>query len=117
MQGDQALWQSLAAVRVADLDRVLEASGELVGRLEPAGPERAWIVQARERRAPSIGHAPFPLDRVFLVAGWIVDCDDPERAVDVAALVSAWPGPGRAPLNVPVELRPLMTKRAPGDEM
>jgi hypothetical protein len=41
--------------------------------------------------------------------------DTPERAYAIAARVSAAPGPGGNPLNMPIEVRPVMS--APPPEM
>ena len=39
----------------------------------------------------------------------IVDVDSPERAYDIAAAASAAPGPGGAPLDMPIEVREVMS--------
>jgi hypothetical protein len=57
----------------------------------------------------------FPESKEFLAGFWIVDVETPERAYAIAAQASAAPGPGGAPLNMPIEVRPVMS--APPAEM
>ena len=40
---------------------------------------------------------------------WIIDCDSKERAYELAARVSAAPGKGGVPLNMPIEVREVMS--------
>jgi hypothetical protein len=127
MHGPQALWRALGALPPADarahraflqeLERQLVESGELVERASEAlgGPERAQLVRARGRGGPLVARAPFPEAQPFLAGYWIVDCDSPARAAAIAARLSAAPGPGGAPLDIAVEVRPVMS--APGEEM
>jgi hypothetical protein len=43
-----------------------------------------------------------------------VDTDAPQRAYEIAARASSAPGPDGSPLNIPIEIRQVMS--APGDE-
>ena len=52
---------------------------------------------------------PFPEAKEFLAGYWIVEVDRTERAYDLAARASAAPGPGGAPLNLPIEVRQVMS--------
>ena len=72
------------------------------------GPQQARIVRAGEGGAPVVTEGPFAETKEFLAGFWIVDCDTPERAYEIAAQASAAPGPGGAPLNMPIEVRPVM---------
>ncbi len=49
----------------------------------------------------------FPEGKEFLAGFWIVDVETPERAYAIAARASAAPGPGGAPLYMPIEVRPI----------
>jgi hypothetical protein len=91
----------------------LTASGELVGAEGLAGPGEAKVVRAQKGGAPAVTDGPFPEAKEFLAGFWIVDCESPERAYQIAARASAAPGPGGAPLNMPIEVRQVMS--APGD--
>ncbi|HZE32387.1 MAG TPA: YciI family protein [Actinoallomurus sp.] len=90
-------------------------SGELVDAQGLAMPDQAKIVRADGGRPPVVSDGPFPETKEFLAGWWIVDCDTPERAVELAAIVSAAPGPGGRPLNMPIEVRPVMS--APSGEV
>lgn len=45
----------------------------------------------------------------FLAGYWIVYVKSLERAYEIAAGASAAPGPGGAPLNMPIEVREVMS--------
>lgn len=90
-------------------------SGELVAAEGLAMPDQARIVRANGERPPVVSDGPFPETKEFLAGWWIVDCETPERAVELAALVSAAPGPGGRPLNMPIEVRAVMA--APPGEL
>jgi hypothetical protein len=47
----------------------------------------------------------FPESKEFLLGYWIVDVATPERACAIAARISAAPGPGGTPTNMPIEVR------------
>jgi hypothetical protein len=87
----------------------LKASGELVGAEGLAGPSQARVVRATKNGTPAVTDGPFPESKEFLAGYWIVDCESPERAFEIAARASAAPGPGGAPLNMPIEVREVMS--------
>ncbi|TKR33551.1 hypothetical protein FCE95_04450 [Luteimonas gilva] len=90
------------------MNQDLQEAGERVDVQGLAGPETAVFVHARHDGTPAVTDGPFAESKEFL-AGWlIVDVDSPERAHEIAARWSAGPGPGGKPLNLPVEVRPLM---------
>ena len=86
----------------------LTGSGELVGHQGLGGPETITVVRARTDSAPVVTDGPFPESKEFLAGFWIVDVDGPERAREIAARLSGLPGPGGAPANIPIEVRPVM---------
>ena len=45
----------------------------------------------------------------FLAGYWIVDCESTERAYAIAARASAAPGKRGVPLNMPIEVREVMS--------
>jgi hypothetical protein len=83
-------------------------SGEFVDAQGLAMPDQAKIVRANGDGPPVVSDGPFPETKEFLAGWWIVDCETPERAVELAATVSAAPGPGGRPLNMPIEVRAVM---------
>jgi hypothetical protein len=96
------------------LNHDLHESGELVSAEGLSFPDQARLVRAGKDGTP-VTDGVFPESKEFLAGFWIVDVETPERANAIAARVSAAPGPGRAPLNMPVEVRPVMS--APPAEM
>jgi hypothetical protein len=96
------------------LNQELTESGEFVATQPLAGPEEAQIVRAGKDGAP-ITDGVFPEAKEFLLGYWIVDVESPERAYEIAARLSAGPGPGGVPTNMPIEVRQIMTGR--GEEL
>ena len=86
----------------------LGESGELVSAEGLSGPEQARLVRAGSDGQP-ITDGVFPEAKEFLAGYWIVDVASPERAYEIAAQASAAPGPGGAPLNMPIEVRQVMS--------
>jgi hypothetical protein len=87
----------------------LKDSGELVGAEGLSEPKQARIVRAGKGGAPEVTDGPFPEAKEFLAGYWIVDVDGPKRAYEIAARASAAPGPGGASLNMPIEVRQVMS--------
>ena len=87
----------------------LKEAGELVGAEGLATPGQAKIVRAGRSGAPEVTDGPFPESKEFLAGYWIVDVETPQRAYAIAARASAAPGPGGAPLNMPIEVREVMS--------
>jgi hypothetical protein len=96
------------------LNRDLREAGELVQAEGLSFPDQARVVRAGKDGAP-ITDGVFPESKEFLAGFWIVDVDSPDRAYAIAARISAAPGPGGAPLNMPIDVRPIMS--APPQEM
>jgi hypothetical protein len=84
----------------------LRESGELVSAEGLSFPDQAKIVRASKEGTP-ITDGVFPEGKEFLAGYWIVDVATPERAYVIAARASAAPGSGGAPLNMPIEVRPI----------
>jgi len=89
-------------------NKELTDAGELVGAEGLAAPGEAKLVRAGKDGAP-VTDGPFPEAKEFLAGYWIVDVDRPERAYDLAAKASAAPGRGGVPLNMPIEVRQVMS--------
>jgi hypothetical protein len=94
------------------LNNDLRESGELVSAEGLSFPDQAKLVRAGKDGVP-ITDGVFPESKEFLAGYWIVDVDSPDRAYAIAARASAAPGPGGAPLNMPIEVRPLMSAPPP----
>jgi hypothetical protein len=96
------------------VNKELHERGELVSAEGLSFPDQAKLVRAGKDGRP-ITDGVFPESKEFLAGFWIIDVESPERAYEIAAKVSGAPGPGGAPLNMPIELRPIMS--APPQEM
>jgi len=97
---------------MVDFDKELRATGELVSAEGLAFPDQAKLVRADKDGKP-ITDGVFPESKEFLAGYWIVDVATPERAYEIAAKASAAPGLGGAPLNMPIEVRPVMSGPPP----
>jgi hypothetical protein len=91
------------------LNKELREAGELVGAEGLAAPSQARIVRAGKNGAPEVTDGPFAEAKEFLAGYWIVDVESPQRAYEIAAKASAAPGQGGAPLNMPIEVREVMS--------
>jgi hypothetical protein len=91
-----------------NLNRQLKEAGELVSAEGLAWPDQAKLVRADKDGAP-VTDGVFPESKEFLIGYWIIDVESPERAYQVAARASAAPGPGGVPLNMPIEVRQIMS--------
>ncbi|MFC3966324.1 YciI family protein [Nocardia jiangsuensis] len=87
----------------------LAAAGELVDAQGLAGPDQAVVVHSDGRTAPVVTDGPFPETKEFLAGYLVVDVASPERAVEIAARMSAAPGPGGAPIGEFIEVRAVMS--------
>ncbi len=88
----------------------LTKSGEFVVTEGLAMPHQAVTVRAGKDGAP-VTDGVFPEAKEFLLGYWIVDVETPERAHEIAARISAGPGPGGAPTNMPIEVRQIMSTK------
>ncbi|MBI40507.1 MAG: hypothetical protein CMF59_12980 [Leptospiraceae bacterium] len=91
-----------------EFNRMLEENGELVDIQALVGPEEAKIVHAKTGSSPTITDGPFPEAKEFLAGFWVIDVDSEERALELAEMASAAPGPGGEPLNMPIQVRQVM---------
>jgi len=91
-----------------DFNKALRESGELVSAEGLASPREAKLVRAGKNGAVVID-GPFAETKEFLAGYWIVDVATPEQAYAIAARASAAPGPGGVPINMPIEVRQVMS--------
>jgi len=90
-----------------EFDKSLTDAGELIFAKGLSFPDQARVVRS-DGRATAVTDGPFPESKEFLIGFWVVDCASFERAVEIAGIASAAPGPGGVPLGIPIELRPIM---------
>jgi len=92
------------------INKELTESGEFVATEGLAFPEQAIVVRAGKDGRP-ITDGVFPESKEFLAGYWILDVENPERAYEIAARISAVPGPGGIPTDMPIEIRQIMTSK------
>ena len=90
------------------LNKALSESGELVSAEGLDDPRQAKVVRAGKEGAP-VTDGVFPESKEFLAGYWIVDVESPEQAYGIAARASAAPGLGGKPMNMPIEVRQVMS--------
>jgi hypothetical protein len=88
--------------------RELKESGVLVGAEGLASPAEARVVRAT-KDGPQVTDGPFAEAKEFLAGYWIVDVASADEAYEIASRASAAPGRGGAPLNMPIEVRQVMS--------
>jgi len=96
-------------------NRELVEAGEFVRTEGLGGPEQMKIVRATKDGSPAVTDGPFPESKEVLAGYWIIDVESPQRACEIAARASAAPGPGGVPLNMPIEVHPVMMSSASGE--
>lgn len=90
------------------LNKELVESGELVQHEVLTGPDLAKIVTSDGGTAPVVTDGPFQEFKEWLAGFQIVDVESEARALEIAATVSAVPGPGGVPLQQPIHVRRIM---------
>jgi hypothetical protein len=98
------------------LNRELNERGELVDAQALTGPELATIVTSDGVRAPVLTDGPFPESKELLAGYQMVDVESQGRAIEIAARLSAAPGPGGIAIQQPIEVRQVMGA-PPGAEL
>ncbi|MEO7134502.1 MAG: YciI family protein, partial [Vicinamibacterales bacterium] len=83
----------------------LKSAGQWVSAEGLVSPDEARLVVANDDGSPSVTDGPFAETKEFIAGYWIIDAKDADEAYRFAARVSACPGPGGKPLNMPVEVR------------
>jgi hypothetical protein len=95
------------------LNEELTASGELVQAEILTGPDLAKIVTS-DGTAPVVTDGPFQEFKEWLAGYQIVDVESEERALEIAAKISAVPGPDGVPTQQPIQVRQIMEKGPSG---
>jgi hypothetical protein len=93
------------------INKELTESGEFLGTEGLAGPDQAKVVRGQKDGMP-VTAGIFPESKEFLLGYWIIDVETPERAYTIAGRISAAPGPGGVPTNMPIEVRQVMNRSA-----
>jgi hypothetical protein len=90
------------------LNKELEESGELVQTEILTGPDLAKIVTSDGRGAPVVTDGPFQEFKEWLAGFQVFDVESEERAIEIAARLSAVPGPDGVPTQQPIHVRQVM---------
>ena len=95
------------------LNRELVASGELVQTEILTGPDLAKVVTSDGITAPVVTDGPFQEFKEWVAGFQVFDVDSEERALEIAARLSAVPGPGGRPIEQPIQVRRIMEDGPP----
>ena len=95
------------------LRKELVERGELVQSEVLSPPDFAKIVIS-DGTAPVVTDGPFQEFKEWLAGYQIVDVDSEKRALEIAARISAVPGPDGVPLQQPIQVRQVMDQ-SPSD--
>ena len=95
------------------LNTELLEHGELIDAQGLAGPEQAKFVTSDGISAPVITDGPFPEAKELLAGYRIVDVESAERAIEIAARISAAPGANGAPIRQAIEVRAVLSAPDP----
>jgi hypothetical protein len=96
------------------LAKELLDSGERVASEILVGPDLAKIVTSDGVSAPVVTDGPFQEFKEWLAGYQIVDVESEERAIEIAARLSAVPGPDGVATQQPIQLRQVM-EQGPAD--
>jgi hypothetical protein len=117
MHGQKDSWDEYARWSKEDLQRNVESmqrfnkelhdSGVFVDTKGLAWPQEAKIVRAGNDGEP-VTDGVFPESKEFLAGYWVIDVESPDEAYKIAARLSAAPGPGGKPGNIPIEVRRVL---------
>lgn len=91
------------------LHEELVDSGELVQSEVLVGPDLAKIVTS-DGTAPVVTDGPFQEFKEWLAGFQIVDVESEERVIEIAARLSAVPGPEGVATQQPIQVREVMDK-------
>jgi hypothetical protein len=89
----------------------LKDSGVFVDSEGLGWPNEAKLVRAGRKGEP-ITDGVFPESKEFLAGYWIIDVENAEQAVTIAARLSQAPGAGGKTGNMPVELRQVLSSHS-----
>lgn len=92
-------------------NRELAESGELVETRGLAAPAHARRLQTKGG-VPVVTDGPYAETTEVLAGYWIVECDSFDRATEIAARLSAMPGPPEVVARAYADVRPIMESRS-----
>ena len=90
-----------------NISKEMKDAGVYVDAKGLGAPHQAKVVRAGNDGEP-VTDGVFPESKEFLAGYWIVDVENADEAYRIAARVSAAPGPGGQPGNIPIEVRQVL---------
>jgi hypothetical protein len=96
------------------LHEQLISTGELIESIVLTGPNLAKIVTSDGANAPVVIDGPFQEFKEWVAGFQIVEVESEARAIEIAAKVSAVPGPAGVATQQPIHVRQVMDQ-APSD--
>jgi hypothetical protein len=107
IQMNPEVWESLSEAERTEIAsgqegfmETITATGEMVGTQALADPSQSAVVRGRPG-AVTVTDGPFLESKEYMGGFYVVDCEGPERAHELAAMI---PGTDR----LPVEVRPVI---------
>ena len=88
----------------------LAASGELVDARGLTAPVHTRRIRLREG-APVVTDGPYAETEEVLAGFWLIDCESVDRATEIAARLTACPGPAHVRDRAYVDVRPVAESR------
>ena len=85
-----------------------QESGERIQSEVLSGPDLAKIVTSDGLSAPVVTDGPFQEFKEWLAGFQIIDVESEERAIEIAARLSAVPGPDGVATQQPIQVRRVM---------
>ena len=111
-EGSMEDWQPAEVEAHLDYYRVLlrelQASGELLKSEVLTGPDLAHVVTWDGTNPPVVTDGPFAEFKEWVAGYEIVDVESEARAIEIAARLSAVPGPGGRATEQPIQVRRIM---------
>jgi len=95
------------------INRELLATGELVQTEILTTPDLAKVVTSDGLTAPVVTDGPFGEFKEWVAGFQVFDVDSEARAIEIAARLSAVPGPGGRPIQQPIQVRRIMDSGPP----
>lgn len=89
-----------------DLNENYFQPGEFLDAQGLAPPSAVRVIRADDDGEPIVTDGPFPESKEFLAGWWLLESDE-ARAHEIAAYISAAPGPDGKPLNFDILLHPV----------
>ncbi len=108
--GREQVWSPRDFAAMVDFMRTLNAgltqSGELVETRGLSAPVHTRRIEMREG-APVVTDGPYAESQEVLAGYWIVECESFDRATEIAARLSACPGPEEVRARAYADVRPI----------